>query len=486
MTERTRPYLFYDVALTICSTCFRKLEGKIVFQDDKVFLLKRCPQHGAERVLVADDVDYYRRCREVFIKRPEMPVMYNTPVKWGCPYDCGLCTDHEQHSCLSLVEVTDSCNLRCPVCYAASGPERLEHRSMALIEKMLDAVVRNEGRPDVVQISGGEPTLHPDFFKIIEMAKAKPIRHLMVNTNGVRIAQDEEFAKRLADIEDFEVYLQFDSFERHALVDLRGADLHSVREKALERLNKLEISTTLVVTLKKGLNDGEIGKIIEFALTQPCVRGVTLQPIQDAGRLEKFNPAADRLTLTEVRRKILEQTNIFRPEDVIPVPCHPDALAMAYALKLGGRVVPLTGLVKPDVLINGARNTIVYEEEPGIRDCLFKLFATNHSPQSGAASLRDLLCCLPQVSAPAGLSYKNIFRVLIVQFLDAHAFDVRSVKKTCIHIVHPDGRLIPFDTYNLFYRDDLEKTRLEPLRAQVLPQISGVRILPAPVAHAND
>jgi len=486
VTERTRPYLFYDVALTICSTCFRKLEGKIVFQDDKVFLLKRCPQHGAERVLVADDVDYYRRCREVFIKRPEMPVMYNTPVKWGCPYDCGLCTDHEQHSCLSLVEVTDSCNLRCPVCYAASGPERLEHRSIALIEKMLDAVVRNEGRPDVVQISGGEPTLHPDFFKIIEMAKAKPIRHLMVNTNGVRIAQDEEFAKRLADIEDFEVYLQFDSFERHALVDLRGADLHSVREKALERLNKLEISTTLVVTLKKGLNDGEIGKIIEFALTQPCVRGVTLQPIQDAGRLEKFNPAADRLTLTEVRRKIFEQTNIFRPEDVIPVPCHPDALAMAYALKLGGRVVPLTGLVKPDVLINGARNTIVYEEEPGIRDCLFKLFATNHSPQSGAASLRDLLCCLPQVSAPAGLSYKNIFRVLIVQFLDAHAFDVRSVKKTCIHIVHPDGRLIPFDTYNLFYRDDLEKTRLEPLRAQVLPQISGVRILPAPVAHAND
>ncbi len=486
MTERTRPYLFYDVALTICATCFRKLEGKIVFQDDKVFLLKRCPEHGAERVLVADDLDYYRRCREVFIKRPEMPVLYNTAVKWGCPYDCGLCTDHEQHSCLSLVEVTDSCNLRCPVCYAASGPERLEHRSLALIEKMLDAVVRNEGRPDVVQISGGEPTLHPDFFKIIEMAKARPIRHLMVNTNGVRIAQDEEFVKRLAEIGDFEVYLQFDSFERHALVDLRGADLRSVREKALERLNAHDISTTLVVTLKKGLNDGEIGRVIDFALTQPCVRGVTLQPIQDAGRLEKFNPAADRLTLTEVRQKILEQTNVFRPEDVIPVPCHPDALAMAYALKLGGKVVPLTGLVEPDVLISGARNTIVYEEEPGIRDCLFKLFATNHSPQSGAASLRDLLCCLPQVSAPAGLTYKNIFRVLIVQFQDAHAFDVRSVKKTCIHIVHPDGRLIPFDTYNLFYRDDLEKTRLAPLRAQVLPQVSGMRILPASVTHASD
>ena len=147
------------------------------------------------------------------------------------------------------------------------------------------------------------------------------------------------------------------------------------------------------------------------------------------------------------------------------MPCHPDSLAMAYALKLDGKVAPLTRFVEPDVLINAARNTIVYEEEPGVRDCLFKLFATNHSPQSGATSLRELLCCLPSISAPSQLNYKNIFRVLIVRFLDAYAFDVRSVKKTCIHIVHPDGRLIPFDTYNLFYRDDLERTRLAPLRA---------------------
>jgi uncharacterized radical SAM superfamily Fe-S cluster-containing enzyme len=474
MTERVRPYAFYDVAVTICSTCFRKLEGKIVFQDDEVFLLKRCPVHGAEKVLVADDVDYYRRCREVFIKTPEMPAVYNTPVKWGCPYDCGLCTDHEQHSCLTLVEVTDSCNLRCPVCYAGSGPERTEHRSLALIEKMLDAVVRNEGQPDVVQLSGGEPTLHPDFFEIVKLAKARPIRHLMVNTNGLRIAQDEEFVRRLAEIEDFEVYLQFDSFEREALLDLRGGDLRGVRERALERLNKYKISTTLVATLRKGLNDGEIGKLIDFALTQSCVRGVTLQPIQDAGRLEKFNPATDRLTLTEVRRKILGQTSVFRPEDVIPVPCHPDALAMAYALKIDGKVVPLTGLVDKDVLINGARNTIVYEEEPRIRDCLFKLFATNHSPESGAASLRELLCCLPTIAAPANLTYENMFRVLIVQFLDTHAFDVRSVKKTCIHIAHPDGRLIPFDTYNLFYRDDLERTRLGPLRMQGAQNLSSI------------
>ena len=207
MGERVRPYMFYDVAITICSVCFRKLEGKIVFENDNVFLLKRCPEHGAERVLIADDVDYYRKCREVFIKKPEMPLVYNTPVKWGCPYDCGLCTDHEQHSCLSLIEVTDSCNLRCPVCYASSGPERVQHRSLALIEKMFDAVVRNEGHPDVVQISGGEPTVHPDFFEIIELAKARPIQHLMINTNGVRVAQHQRSYDRSRQILDLEHYL---------------------------------------------------------------------------------------------------------------------------------------------------------------------------------------------------------------------------------------------------------------------------------------
>lgn len=465
MPDRVRPYIFYDVALSICSTCFRKVEAKTIFMDNKVFMLKRCPEHGSEKVLIADDVDYYRRCREVFIKAPEMPLVYNTPVKWGCPYDCGLCSDHEQHSCLSLIEVCDACNLTCPICYAGSGTHRPEFRSLEQIESMMDAVVRNEGSPDVVQISGGEPTLHPDFFAIMDMAKARPIRHLMLNTNGIRIAQDADFAERLAGyMPNFEIYLQFDSLERAPLMDLRGADLRQIREKALERLNQHKVSTTLVVTVKKGVNDNEIGRIIEFALQQPSVRGVTFQPVQTAGRFNGFDPAANRLTLTEVRRRILEQTSVFRPEDVIPVPCHPDSLAMAYALKINGKVVPLTSMVPPEVLINGGRNTIVYEDDPAVRDSVFKLFATNHSPQSSAGTLRELLCCMPTINAPAELGYENLFRVLIMQFIDAYSFDVRSVKKTCVHIVHPDGRLIPFDTFNLFYRDNLEKTRLEPLR----------------------
>jgi hypothetical protein len=395
-----------------------------------------------------------------------MPQHWNTPIKYGCPYDCGLCPDHEQHSCLTLVEVTDRCNLQCPICYAESSPHRETWRSLETIEKMLDAIVRNELEPDIVQISGGEPTIHPQFFDILELAKSKPIKHLMVNTNGLRIAQDREFARRLAGyMPGFELYLQFDSFEEEALRELRGVDLREVRRKAIEHLNEFNISTTLVVTLKKGLNDGEIGKIIQYGLQQRCVRGVTFQPIQDAGRTESFDPAKDRLTLSEVRQGIIEQSGVFRAEDVIPVPCHPDCLAMGYALKLGGEVLPLTGLIDPQALLEGGRNTIVFEQDVSLRSKLFELFSTAHSPVSSALSLKNLLCCLPFVKVPEGIGYDNVFRVIIMQFLDAHNFDVRSVKKSCVHIAHPDGRIIPFDTYNLFYRDGKEQL-LQQLREE--------------------
>jgi len=338
--------------------------------------------------------------------------------------------------------------------------------------------VQNEMHPDVVQISGGEPTLHPDFFRILQMCKERPIRHLMVNTNGIRIAQDEEFARRLADfMPQFELYLQFDSLQRETVLQLRGADLHGVREKALDRLNKFGISTTLVTTVERGVNDGELRAIIDFALTQPAVRGVTFQPVQQAGRVVGFESERHRLTLTEVRRRILEQNRVFQPEDLIPVPCHPDALAMAYAVKMNGKTIPLTGMVPPEILINGARNTIAFEQETRLREHMFKLFATNHSPAAQASTLRELLlslprelaCCLPKVALPKDIGYKNLFRVLIVQFSDASAFDLRSVKKSCIHIAHPDGkRLIPFDTFNLFYRGELEQKRLAPLRKALL------------------
>ncbi len=456
-------YIYYDFTLSLCPECLRRVEAKIVFEDEKVYMLKRCPEHGRQKVLIATDVAYYKNIRN-YNKASEYPLRFNTKTHYGCPYDCGLCTDHEQHSCLTLVEITDRCNLSCPTCYASSSPTNGRHRTLEEVERMLDIIVANEGEPDVVQISGGEPTIHPDFFDILDLAKARPIRHLMVNTNGIRIAKDFSFAERLASYApDFEIYLQFDSFKPRALECLRGKDLLESRMQALEHLNRLNLSTTLVVTLQKGLNDDEIGKIIDFALQQRCVRGVTFQPTQVAGRTENFNPATDRLTLTEVRSSILEQTDIFEANDLIPVPCNPDALAMGYAMKLDGKVQPLTRFIDPDMLLNNSRNTIVYEQDERLHGHVMKIFSTANSVEALEGEFNDLLCCLPSVQAP-GLGYENLFRIIIMNFIDAYDFDVRAIKKSCVHIVHKDGRIIPFETMNLFYREPYQEAHLQKLQ----------------------
>lgn len=455
-----RPYTYYDFTLSLCPECLERIDAKIVFQDDNVYMLKTCPTHGFSKVLIATDIEYYKSIRN-YNKPSEIPLQFSTKTHYGCPYDCGLCQDHEQHSCLTVVEITDRCNLSCPTCYAMSSPHYGRHRTVEEVERMLDIIVANEGTPDVVQISGGEPTIHPDFFEILDIAKTKPIKHLMLNTNGIRIAKDFEFAKRLATYApDFEIYLQFDSFKPEALETLRGKDLTETRKKALEHLNELNLATTLVVTIQKGVNDDEIGKIIEFALKQKCVRGVTLQPTQIAGRLEKFDPATDRITMTDVRQKILDQTTIFQPNDLIPVPCNPDALVMGYALKLAGQVFPMTRYVDPAHLLNNSRNTIVYEQDEALHEHMIKIFSTGISVDKVQSNFMDLMCCLPQVQAP-GLGYDNLFRIIIMRFIDAYDFDVRTIKKSCVHIVHKDGRIIPFETMNLFYRDDKEARLLE-------------------------
>lgn len=463
-----RPYIFYELTNSLCSRCLMKVEAKVIFQQDHVYLLKHCFTHGPEKVLISTDAAYYQKARH-FLKPGQMPLRFNTETLRGCPYDCGLCPDHEQHSCVTLIEITERCNLECPVCYADSAPNRGQHRSLEEIEFMMDALVKNEGQPDVVQISGGEPTIHPQFFEILDLAKTKPIRHLMINTNGIRIANDKAFCERLAGyMPGFEVYLQFDSLQVNPIEALRGENLLDIRLQALAHLNEFNISTNLVVVLRKGLNDQEIGTLIEFASQQRCVRGITFQPIQQAGRTKNFNPATDRLTLGEVRQQILAQSPLFTKEDIMPVPCHPDCIAMAYALKLDGQVYPLSRYMDPALLLQQGGNTIRYEEDPAVRAKIFSLFSLNHSPESTSHAAHDLLCCLPKIEAPVQLGYENMFRVIIMEFLDAWNFDVRSVKRSCIHIVHPDGRIIPFDTYNLFYRSNEAMIQAMPLPAENL------------------
>src|SRR5712675_1062626 len=397
IARKSAPYLFLGQTTSLCETCLGLVPAKIIEQDGGIYYSKRCPEHGVMKTLVSDDPVYWRRTLE-YLKPGDRPLQPHTRTERGCPWDCGLCPDHEQHSCLAIVEINEACNLACPVCFADSSPKRNSHRSLSEVEFMLDALVRSEGEPDLVQIFGGEPTIHPQILEVIAAARRRPIKHIMINTNGIRIAEDPAFVDALAEIRPgFEVYLQFDSLNDEALKNIRGAALSRIRRDALAALEARNISTTLVCTVKRGVNDGEIGEIVRHALTYKCVRGVTFQPVQDAGRNDGFDPDRNRIVLSEIRRRIVEKS-------------------------------------------------------PELRKRFVDLLSLSTADSNTAERLGSLLCCLPDVPMPEGSGYENVFRVTIVEFLDRFNFCLANVKRSCVHFVTPDGSIIPFDTYNTFYR----------------------------------
>ncbi len=451
VSPHSRPYLFYGQTQSLCESCQSVVPAKIVFQNDNVYYLKRCQEHGPQKTLISTDIAYYLRCKE-YLKPGDMPHTFQTRIDKGCPHDCGLCPDHEQHSCLAIFDIIDECNMRCPICYAGSGPRMGNVKSMDQIRAMLATLLASELTPDLVQLSGGEPTLHPEILDIIALLMDSPVRHLMLNTNGIRIAREPEFVAQLArHRRGFEVYLQFDSLQKDALKDIRGIDARATRLKALENLEAQNVSTTLVCTIKRGANDDEIDDIIEFARHWRCVRGVTFQPVQEAGRSDAFGKR-NRFTLSDIRRAIVDGTNSFGDADMLPLPCHPENISIGYALRGDDTLVPVSGLVPRDVLLESGGNSITFEKNAALREAFLKAFSLDACSESAGEHLTALLCCLPQLDTPE-LGYEDVFRIVIMSFMDAYDFCIASVKRSCVHFVTSDGKIYPFDTYNLFYRE---------------------------------
>ncbi|HEX3643660.1 MAG TPA: radical SAM protein [Ktedonobacteraceae bacterium] len=466
MVRHDRPYIYHNFTNSLCPICLKVIQAKVILQNNKVYMLKTCPEHGAMRTLPSSDAAYYLS-QSQYNKPGTLPRHFQTPVEKGCPLDCGLCTDHEQHTCLALVEITEACNLRCPTCFANSDVGRFA--PLAEVEKMLDTVVENEGYADVVQFSGGEPTIHPQLFEILEMARKKRIKAMMINTNGVRIARDEEFVRRLSAFKgNFEVYLQFDGFRQSTYEALRGLDLRESKMRAIANLTKYEIPINLTATLKRNVNEDEIGEIIKFGIAEKMVRGITFQPITNVGRHGDFN-ALDRTTIPDVIRAIDEQTGgMFRQTDFVPLPCHSDCISMTYAYVKGKKVRPLPRYIDVKSYLDVIGNQINFrvEDMKGVvGSALMRLWSAS-MPLSTVNALHDFSCCLPV--APQALSqaehgsllYENMFRIVIIAFMDAWNFDVRSAKKCCVHHVLPDGKIMPFCSYNTLHRPKyMHKTR---------------------------
>ncbi|MBY0232044.1 MAG: radical SAM protein [Gemmataceae bacterium] len=482
-----REHTFLGTTTSLCPECLAIVPAKIVAKGQRVYFRKTCPTHGVREDFVCSDVAQYDRMELSVPGR--YPEAFGTEADEGCPRDCGLCPEHEQHTCVGLVELTSSCNLSCPMCYAGSGPGGT-HLALDEIKRAIDRIVALEGRAEVVQLSGGEPTIHPQFLEALEYACASGIDIVMINSNGLRFAHDPEFVRAVAAFrKHIEVYLQFDSFRDEGTLKLRGEKLVATKMKAVEALGSAGIRTILVSTLHPGVNEDELGDLLRFGLARKHVTGLSLQPATYCGRHVPPEDIERRLTFPDVIERLAKQApEIVRPDDFLPLPCaHPNCHSLAYLYRAEGRTTSLARFIDAkkhlDILANGITFT-----RQRTRQLIEKYLA-----KLGAA------CCGPEGCGPVSfpeegtpeaeffaralterLDPEDVFRITITSFLDAYNFDVRRLMKCCIHHVLPSGHVVPFCAYNTLYRDG--HLPLPPLKDSVPPKAQKPRGLSLPLA----
>lgn len=476
-------YIFHELTRSICPRCRRTIDAKILLRDNKAYMSKHCPQCGPFMSLVYGDAKAYVSHAQ-YNKPGTIPLAYGADIKHGCPHDCGLCPDHEQHACLGIIEVNSVCDMDCPLCFADAAPGF--SLTLEEVEQMLDDYVRTEGRPDVVQFSGGEPTLHPRIVEFIRAAQARDIRFVMLNTNGRRIARDDEFLAQLNDVRPA-LYFQFDGFASETYRIIRGEpDLLGEKLRALDRLAEIGLNVTIVPAIERGVNEHEIGKIIEFAIKHPAIRGVNFQPAFHAGRHIPADPMR-RMTIPDIVRLIEEQTGgKFVASDFVPVPCcFPTCNAVTYAFVEGDRVTPLPRIINVDDYLDYMTNRVVPDFSREIRTALEGLWSSSSvagSPKSvEQVAISCQACDLPD-SLAIGAIANSMIMIMLQDFMDPWTFNQKNLMKCCKEFLLPGGRQIPFCAYNsVGYREQAraQLTAMEPERRRARRE--GRAYVPKPI-----
>jgi uncharacterized radical SAM superfamily Fe-S cluster-containing enzyme len=446
---------------SICPRCKRLLDAQLLERDGRVVLSRLCPDHGSFEAVVYGDAERYLEVQR-FNKPGEQPLERQTESVRGCPHDCGICPEHAQHTCLGVIEVNTACNLDCPICFADSGTGPQEHGySLTLeeVESMLDAFVRAEGEPEAVQISGGEPSIHPQVLEMLSAAKARGIQVVMLNTNGIRLARDPRFAPALAEI-GVHVYLQFDGLDQATQIAIRGKDLTDEKRRALDRCAEAGVSVSLAAAVERGVNEWEVGKIVRFGIDHPAVTGVFFQPVTHSGRFRTESDPFDKLTNPDVIDAIAEQLpEWFRVDDFVPVPCcSPTCRSATFALYDGADLVPLPRLVDVEEYLDYVTNRAV--PDPDVREALEGLWSAKAAGGTGPAAARlDCVACASAMPPELREVAAQGFMIVVQDFQDPYTLDVEKLHKCCVSEITPDGRLIPFCAYNsVGYR---EQVRLE-------------------------
>jgi len=444
--------LHIKTTTSLCPTCLARISADVFERDSEIWMDKTCAEHGRFSALLASDARHY------YAADP------NARSLGSCCGSGGHCGDQTaNHSCNMLIEITQRCNLTCPTCYAGSSPERDEFLSLARFAELLDGLLaKGKGDADLIQLSGGEPTIHPEFFAILDHTLGLGIRHVYVNTNGIKLA-DRRFAEQLAARGGrVSVYLQFDGFKRSTLELLRGrGELLETKLRAADHCEAFGIDTVPVMTLAPGINDDELGAFVRFAGGRPrSVRKVMVQPAMYSGRYE--NPrVVRRPTVGDVAKRVAAQTDgLFREDDFTPIPCSdPNCFSVAVALRGPDGLVPVSRyLPRYSTWSDAANRGLIaavadtFDAPGGLSGVIRSVFASGALEslrESEVDRLLDLVAALPTGDRD---TWGGLFAIGVKPFMDAHTYDQDRIDKCCVHVIARDGTPVSFCEYNAVHR----------------------------------
>jgi len=428
---------------SVCPECLGRIPADVIMKNRNTYLRKTCTQHGTyETVIWRGSPGYDAWEMKKIPTHPEKPF---TIAELGCPYDCGLCPEHQQEPCCVLLEVTQRCNLGCPFCFASAGDRTDDDPDMSTIyfwfQKLMAA-----GGPFNIQLSGGEPCLRNDLPEIIALGKSLGFTFFQVNTNGLRLATDIDFLKKLKDAGLSTVYLQFDGTNDTIYEKIRGHKILSSKIAVIENCTKLKIGVVLVATIVPEINSPDIGNIIKQALQyHPMVRGVHFQPVTYFGRYPLPPQNRDRITLPEVITLLEEQTGgLVKKENF-----KPSGGENAHCSFHGNFIVMPDGSLKP-----------LSHHEPNA--CCCKPMTAQEGRVKSQAFVSRIWAAPPadaplQIDSPSlgewdtflARARTHIFSISGMAFQDAWTLDLARLRDCYIITVAADGRLVPFCAYNL-------------------------------------
>ena len=464
--KKDADHVFYELTRTMCPTCRRIIYGHVLIRAGKVYLRRRCPDHGEFEALVYGDAELYTNSSK-FNKPGTIPLAFHATVTNGCPHDCGLCPDHQQHTCLGIIEVNSACDMACPLCFAEAAPGF--SLTLEEVEDILDRFVAAEGNPQVVQFSGGEPSIHPLIIPMMRTAQRHGIPNVMLNTNGKRIATDDRFLAELGEVRP-NIYFQFDGFDSETWRGIRGEPhILPTKLRALDRLAEIGCTVILVPAIERGVNEQEIGKIVRFGLDHPAVRGINFQPAFHAGRHMAHDPMR-RITNPDIIELIEEQTGgLFLKADFVPVTCcFPTCNSVTYAyLGENGKVTPLPRILNVDDYLDYISNRVMPDLGAELRRALEGLWSSSAVLGSEKVAREFAFSCSACGLPEGGLDVQGlsrfIFMIMLQDFMDTWTFNQKNLMKCCKEFLLPGGAQIPFCAYNsVGYR--------EQARAQLVTQ----------------